>query len=90
MGVPEIGNENWNSQPNTLMCDFCVEFVVVGYGPWLSAPGQTLITRIVTSWFEIVELPTVTKEMTVPTTVKGKKVTFAENTKVADTTFDKN
>ncbi len=31
----------------TLMCDFCVEFVVVGNGPWLSAPEQTLITRIV-------------------------------------------
>jgi hypothetical protein len=42
-----------------------------------------------TSWFEIVELPTVSKEITVPPTGKGKKVTFAENTKVADTTFDK-
>jgi hypothetical protein len=41
------------------------------------------------SWFEIVELPTVTKEMTVPTTGKGKTVTFVENTKVAKTTFDK-
>ncbi len=35
------------------------------------------------------ELPTVTKEMTVPTMSKDKKVTFAENTKVADTNFDK-
>jgi hypothetical protein len=42
-----------------------------------------------TSWFEMVELPTVTKLMTVPTKDKGKKVTFAENTKVAETTFDK-
>jgi hypothetical protein len=42
-----------------------------------------------TSWFEIVELPPVTKLITVPTTSKGKKVTFAENTKVAETTFDK-
>jgi hypothetical protein len=42
-----------------------------------------------TSWFEIVELPTVTKLMTVPTMGKGKKVTFAENTKVAESTFDK-
>jgi hypothetical protein len=42
-----------------------------------------------TSWFEITKLPTVTKEMTVPTTGKGKKVTFAKNTKVTDTTFDK-
>ncbi len=33
-----------------------------------------------TSSFEIVELPTVTKLMTVPTTGKVKKVTFAENT----------
>ncbi len=43
----------------------------------------------ITSWFEIVELPTVTQETTVPPTGKGKKVTFAENTKEADTTFDK-
>ncbi len=42
-----------------------------------------------TSWFEIVELPTVTKEMTVPTADKGKRITFAENTEVAETTFDK-
>ncbi len=34
-----------------------------------------------TSWFEIVELPTVDLEMTVPPTGKGKKVTFANNTK---------
>jgi hypothetical protein len=40
------------------------------------------------SWFEIMELPTITK-LTVPTMGKGKKVTFAENTKVAETTFDK-
>jgi hypothetical protein len=33
-----------------------------------------------TRWFEIV---------TVPTTGKGKKVTFADYTKVAETTFDK-
>jgi hypothetical protein len=33
-----------------------------------------------TSWFEIMELTTVTKEMTVPTTGKGKKVTFSEKT----------
>ena len=45
--------------------------------------------NLATSWFEIVELPTVTKEMTVPTPGKGKKVTFAENTKVTDTNFDK-
>jgi hypothetical protein len=42
-----------------------------------------------TSWFEIVELPAVNKEMTAPTTGKGKKVTFSENTKVAETSFDK-
>jgi hypothetical protein len=41
-----------------------------------------------TSWFEILELPTVSKLMTV-STGKGKKVTFAENTMVAETTFDK-
>jgi hypothetical protein len=42
-----------------------------------------------TSWFEIVKLPNVTKVMTVPTMGKGKKVSFAENTKVAKTNFEK-
>jgi hypothetical protein len=42
-----------------------------------------------TSWFEIVELPTVTEEMTVTPTGKGKKVTFDKNTKVAEPYFDK-
>jgi hypothetical protein len=37
-----------------------------------------------TSWFEIVELPTVPQETTVPPAGVGKKVTFAKNTKVAD------
>ena len=41
-----------------------------------------------TSWFEIVELPTVAQEMTVPPVGIGKKVTFAKNTKVANY-FDK-
>ncbi len=40
------------------------------------------------SWFKIVELPTITKA-TVPTIDKGKKETFANYTKVAETTFDK-
>jgi hypothetical protein len=42
-----------------------------------------------TSWFEIVELSTVTQETTVPPAGKGKKVTFAKNTKVAKSYFDK-
>ena len=42
-----------------------------------------------TSWFEIVELPTVAQETTVPPAGKGKKVTFAKNTKVAEPYFDK-
>jgi hypothetical protein len=42
-----------------------------------------------TSWFEIVELPTVAQEMTVPPMGKGKKVTFDKNTKVAESYFDK-
>jgi hypothetical protein len=42
-----------------------------------------------TSWFEIVELPTVDLDMTVPPAGKGKKVTFAKNTKVAESYFDK-
>jgi hypothetical protein len=42
-----------------------------------------------TSWFEIVELPTVAQEMTVPPAGKGKKVTFDKNTKVAEPYFDK-
>ncbi len=41
-----------------------------------------------TSWFEIVELPTVTK-LTVPTLGKGKKVTCNDCTKVAEATFNK-
>ncbi len=35
-----------------------------------------------TSWFEMVELPTVAQETTVPPAGKGKKVTFDQNTKV--------
>jgi hypothetical protein len=42
-----------------------------------------------TSWFEIVKLPTVAQETTVPPTGKGKKVTFDTNTKVAEPYFDK-
>ena len=42
-----------------------------------------------TSWFEIVELPTVALETTVPPAGKGKKVTFAKSTKVAEPYFDK-
>ncbi len=42
-----------------------------------------------TSWFEIVELPTVAQEMTVPPTGKSKKVTFDKNTTVAEPYFDK-
>ncbi len=41
-----------------------------------------------TSWFEIVELPTVTK-LTVPNTGKGKKVTCNNYTKESETTFNK-
>ncbi len=42
-----------------------------------------------TSWFGIVKLPTVAQETTVPPAGKGKKVTFAKNTKVAEPYFDK-
>jgi hypothetical protein len=42
-----------------------------------------------TSWFEIVALPTVAQETTVPPAGKGKKVTFDKNTKVAEPYFDK-
>ncbi len=42
-----------------------------------------------TSWFEIVELPTVAQETTVPPAGKSKKVTFDKNTKVAEPYFDK-
>ncbi len=42
-----------------------------------------------TSWFEIVELPTVAQETSVPPAGKGKKVTFIKNTKVAEPYFDK-
>jgi hypothetical protein len=43
-----------------------------------------------TSWLEIVELPTVAQETTVPPTGKGKTVTFdKKNIKVAEPYFDK-
>ncbi len=42
-----------------------------------------------TSWFEIVELPTVDLVMTVPPAGKGKKVTSSKNTTVAESYFDK-
>jgi hypothetical protein len=42
-----------------------------------------------TSWFKIVELPTDAQETTVPPMGKGKKVTFAKTTKVAEPYFDK-
>ena len=42
----------------------------------------------VTSWFEIVELPTVAHKTTAPPAGKGKKLTFDKNTKVAEPYFD--
>ncbi len=42
-----------------------------------------------TSWFKIVELPTVAQELTVPPMGKGEKVTFDKNTKVAEPYIDK-
>ncbi len=42
------------------------------------------------SWFEIVKLPTVAQETTVPPVGKSKMVTFDKNTKVAEPYFDKN
>jgi hypothetical protein len=44
----------------------------------------------ITSWFEIVELPTVNLVTTVPPAGKGKKVTSSKNTMVAEPYFDKN
>ncbi len=40
-----------------------------------------------TSWFKIVELPTVDLVMTVPLAGKSKKVISSKNTTVAETTF---
>jgi hypothetical protein len=42
-----------------------------------------------TSWFEIVELPSVAQEMTVSPAGKGKKVTFDKNTNAEKACFDK-
>ncbi len=42
-----------------------------------------------TSWFKIVELPTVAQETTVPPMGRGKKVTFDTNTKIVEPYFDK-
>ncbi len=41
-----------------------------------------------TSWFKLVELPTVAQETTLPPMGNGKKVTFSKNTKVAEPYFD--
>ncbi len=42
-----------------------------------------------TSWFKIVELPTVAQEMTSPPAGKGKKVKFGKHTEVVEPYFDK-
>ncbi len=71
----------------------CVDFI----GPYTlkGKDGSSIeficLTMInpATSWFEIVELPTVAQERTVPPVGKSKKVTFARNTKVAEPYFDK-
>ncbi len=42
-----------------------------------------------TSWFKIVELPTVVQKTIDPPASRGKKVTFDKNTKVAEPYFDK-
>jgi hypothetical protein len=47
------------------------------------------MTNPATSWFEMVELPIVAQEATVPPAGKGKKVTFDKNTKVTEPNFDK-
>jgi hypothetical protein len=42
-----------------------------------------------TSWFEILELPTVAQETTVPPAGKDKKVIFDKNKMVAEPNFGK-
>jgi hypothetical protein len=42
-----------------------------------------------TSWFEIVELPTLDLVTTVPPVGKANKVTSSKNTTLSETTFDK-
>ncbi len=42
-----------------------------------------------TSWFKIMELPTVPQETTVPSAGKGKKVTSSKSNTVAEPYFDK-
>ncbi len=73
---------------------FCVDLI----GPYTlkgkdgsSIDFMCLLTMIdpATSWFEIVELPTVDLKTTVPPAGKGKKITFAKHTKVAEPYFDK-
>jgi hypothetical protein len=71
----------------------CVDFI----GPYTlkGKDGSSIdfmcLTMIdpATSWFEMVELPTVAQEATVPPTGKGKKVTFDKNTKIAEPYFNK-
>jgi hypothetical protein len=72
---------------------FCVDLIgpytLKGKDRWSIDFKCLTMINPATSWFEIVELPTVTQEMTVPPAGIGKKVTFAKNTKVANY-FDKN
>jgi hypothetical protein len=71
---------------------FCVDLI----GPYTlkGKDGSSIdfmcLTMIdpATSWFEIVELPTVAQETTVPIVGKGKKVTLDKNAKVAEPYFD--
>ncbi len=77
----------------TLGKEFCVDLI----GPYTlkgkngSSIDFVCLTIIdpATSWFKIVELPTVPQEMTVPPAGKDKKVTFDKKSKVAEPYFDK-
>ncbi len=72
-----------------LCVDLIGPYTLKGWdGSSIDFMGLTMI-NLGTSWFKIVELPTVTKLMAVPTMGKCKNVTFAENTKAAETTLDK-
>ncbi len=85
----------WHVPPKLVIINlwraFCVD--LVGYYTLKGNDGTSIdcicLTMIdsATSWFEIVELPTLTK-LTVPNMGKGKKATCTDYTKVAET-FDK-
>ncbi len=73
--------------PWKVLCvDLIGPYTFKGIGSSIDFMCLTMI-NLATSWFEIVELPTVAQETTVPPAGKGKKVTFDKKAKVQNPTL---